>query len=326
MVAITPTDSIAADIGGSIGFAANGTLAGYPTGSIAGRRENATAGNYSSYMQFTTSTSGGSVQERMRIDASGNVGIGVTPSTILHVKSAAPIFRLETIGTVTTGGSAYNSIRDSTGSDVFINGFAGLANCYQFGTIFTNGFMRFLTGNQVEAMRIDSSGNLLVGTTTTFNSGKIASSFDSAANVGIALKQTNANNSGTFLNFAQSGTTIGTITGNATNTAYNTSSDYRLKENVQPMVGALEKVSQLKPVTYAWKVDGSDGQGFIAHELQAIVPHCVTGEKDAVDKDGKPKYQGIDTSFLVATLTAAIQELKAIIDTQQIQINSLLGL
>jgi squalene cyclase len=56
------------------------------------------------------------------------------------------------------------------------------------------------------------------------------------------------------------------------------------------------------------------GQGFIAHELQSVVPDCVTGEKDAVDKEGNPVYQGIDTSFLVATLVAAIQELKAEVD------------
>jgi hypothetical protein len=91
------------------------------------------------------------------------------------------------------------------------------------------------------------------------------------------------------------------------------------------MTGALDKVVLLKPVTYKWIVDGSDGQGFIAHELAEVCPHAVTGEKDAVDKYGIPVYQGIDTSFLVATLTAAIQELKAIIDTQQEQINSLLG-
>jgi hypothetical protein len=77
------------------------------------------------------------------------------------------------------------------------------------------------------------------------------------------------------------------------------------------MTGALTKVAQLKPVTYTWKADGSDGQGFIAHELQAVVPDCVTGTKDAVDKDGKPQHQGVDTSFLVATLVAAIQELTA---------------
>ena len=97
------------------------------------------------------------------------------------------------------------------------------------------------------------------------------------------------------------------------------------------MTGALDKVALLKPVTYKWNVDGADGQGFIAHELAEVVPDCVTGEKDAVetytDEDGneatRPVHQGIDTSFLVATLTAAIQELKAIIDTQAAQIAAL---
>ena len=79
------------------------------------------------------------------------------------------------------------------------------------------------------------------------------------------------------------------------------------------MVGALDKIAQLNPVTYTWKSDGSDGQGFIAHELQAVVPDCVTGEKDAVDADGKPQHQGIDTSFLVATLVKAVQEQQTII-------------
>ena len=91
------------------------------------------------------------------------------------------------------------------------------------------------------------------------------------------------------------------------------------------MTGALAKVTQLKPVTYKWKADGSDGEGFIAHELAEVCPHAVNGEKDAVDDDGNPKYQGIDTSHLVATLTAAIQELKAIVDAQAIEIAELKG-
>jgi hypothetical protein len=80
------------------------------------------------------------------------------------------------------------------------------------------------------------------------------------------------------------------------------------------MTGALAKVALLKPCTYKWNCDGSDGQGFIAHELAEVVPQCVTGAKDAVDVNGKPQYQGIDVSFLVTTLTAAIQELKAEFD------------
>ena len=84
-----------------------------------------------------------------------------------------------------------------------------------------------------------------------------------------------------------------------------------------------DKVKELKPVTYKWKTNGSDGQGFIAHELQSVVPDCVVGTKDAVDKDGKPVYQGIDTSHLVATLTSAIQELSTLITAQQSTIQSL---
>jgi hypothetical protein len=87
------------------------------------------------------------------------------------------------------------------------------------------------------------------------------------------------------------------------------------------MKGALAKVAQLKPVTYKWKSDGSDGEGFIAHELAEVVAGCVSGEKDAVDAEGKPIYQGIDTSFLVATLVSAIQELKAEVDSLKAQLN-----
>jgi hypothetical protein len=68
--------------------------------------------------------------------------------------------------------------------------------------------------------------------------------------------------------------------------------------------------------------NGSDGQGFIAHELQAVVPDCVTGEKDAVDAEGNPQYQGVDTSFLVATLVKAVQELKAEVDSLKAQLEA----
>jgi hypothetical protein len=91
------------------------------------------------------------------------------------------------------------------------------------------------------------------------------------------------------------------------------------------MTGALAKVAQLKPVTYKWNADDSESQGFIAHELQEVVPECVTGEKDAVDAEGNPQYQGIDTSFLVATLTAAIQEQQAIITALTARVEALEG-
>jgi hypothetical protein len=102
---------------------------------------------------------------------------------------------------------------------------------------------------------------------------------------------------------------VGTISTNASATAYNTSSDYRLKENVAPIIGAAARILQLKPSRFNFIADPDHTvDGFIAHEAQAVVPECVTGEKDAVDDDGKPVYQGIDQSKLVPLLTAALQE------------------
>jgi hypothetical protein len=118
---------------------------------------------------------------------------------------------------------------------------------------------------------------------------------------------------------------VGSITTSGSATSFATSSDYRLKRDVQPMTGALAKVIALKPVTYKWKADGSDGEGFIAHELQAVIPNSVLGEKDDVNDDGSIKPQGVDTSFLVATLTAAIQEQQALIESLTTRLTALEG-
>jgi hypothetical protein len=101
----------------------------------------------------------------------------------------------------------------------------------------------------------------------------------------------------------------GSIFWNGSTVAYNTTSDYRLKENVTPYAGAIGKLSQLKPVTYNF-LDKPDTilEGFIAHEVQDVVPNAVSGVKDEVDSEGNPFYQGLDTSKLVPLLTAALQE------------------
>jgi hypothetical protein len=141
--------------------------------------------------------------------------------------------------------------------------------------------------------------------------------------IGMVYNNTDASGSSANIRFKNNGTTVGDITSTTSATSYNTSSDYRLKHDVQPMVNALAKISQLKPVTYKWNIDASVGQGFIAHELQEVFPDAVHGEKDAVEEDGSIKPQGIDTSFLVATLAASIQELKTIVDAQAAEIAEL---
>jgi hypothetical protein len=492
-------------IGNNSGVAATGTtntFIGESSGSgVTTGAKNTIIGRYSGSAAPISATgsnyivlSDGDGNVRQTIDSSGNVGIGTTsPSSILNVKSSAPIFRLETTGAVTSTGTAYNAIRDSSGSDVFTNGFLGLANCYQFGTTFANGFIRFLTGTATEAMRIDSSGNVGIGTsspstyqdsqgkvlvtgsspnwatiqsrgdgpsgagnlvsyggsystnpingariglaasggsgqqgqilfytkalddnttqplermrvdqsgnvgigTTTLNgklnvltatdsklifndgsttgnvrleavnnaysaykpletngsiqifatgatermridsngriqvngttvvdSARISVSADGANSTGVSIKALSTSCTlSTYWN--TSNTTVGSITTNGTTVAYNITSDYRLKQDVVPMTGALAKVALLKPVTYKWKSDGSDAEGFIAHELAEVCPAAVHGAKDAVDADGKPKYQGIDVSFLVATLTAAIQEQQVLITSLTTRIATL---
>jgi hypothetical protein len=187
---------------------------------------------------------------------------------------------------------------------------------------YASNYMTFAT-DSTERMRITSGGNVLIGCTAVPSAsveGKRikAGSGETTSSSGSS---TSAYSHWTFIN---GNGDVGNIQTNGSATAYNTSSDYRLKENIAPMTGALATVAQLKPVTYDWKAGGSS-QGFIAHELQAVVPDAVSGEKDAVDAEGNPIHQGIDTSFLVATLTAAIQELKATVDAQAARIAELEG-
>jgi hypothetical protein len=175
-------------------------------------------------------------------------------------------------------------------------------------------------------MRIDSDGNLLVNQTALNGAGKIEVSYDRASSWGMQIRNTTGTTAATtYIAFKYVNTQTGYIESSGSTTSYITTSDYRLKENVAPMTGALEKVAALKPCTYTWKTGGAAGEGFIAHELQEVCPSAVSGVKDAIDEDGSIKPQGIDTSFLVATLTAAIQELKAIVDAQGAEIAALKG-
>jgi hypothetical protein len=133
-------------------------------------------------------------------------------------------------------------------------------------------------------------------------------------------------NAGTHahINFLQNGTSVGTITSAGSTTSYSTSSDYRLKDNISPLTGAIDRINDLQVHRFNFISDPARTvDGFIAHEAQAVVPECVTGEKDAVDDDGNPIYQGIDQSKLVPLLTAALQEAIGRIETLEAEVTAL---
>jgi len=240
--------------------------------------------------------------ERVRVDSSGNVGIGGTPVKTLSVLPTS-IRRMDFY------------VRNPGTDDALVIRSQHATNNNIRDMILEGSFLRFFTGadsgsSGSESMRIDSSGYLLINQTSNVTSSYLQIK---GAQPAISCESTSTGSVSQVL-FRNPNGQVGSIGTSGTSTSYNTSSDYRLKENIAPMTGALAKVAALNPVTYNWKVDGSAGQGFIAHELQAVVPDCVTGEKDAVDAEGKPQYQGVDTSFLVATLTAAIKEQQALIE------------
>lgn len=266
----------------------------------------------SAALAFSTRNSA-TTAERMRLDSSGKLLLGVTSGTGLSNGDFA-MGNGKSIRFRNAADSAYISAFEFTSANGLNIGTGGSLSTITFG----------ISGIG-EAGRFDTSGNLLVGKTnsTGVNAGVVLNPTG-----GFILTRTGTSASDQVIFYrgtAGSEVYVGTITTTGTATSYVTSSDYRLKNTIAPMTGALAKVAALKPVTYKWNADGSDGEGFIAHELAEVVPQCVTGEKDAVDENGNPKYQGIDTSFLVATLTAAIQEQQAIIQSLTARITALEG-
>ena len=289
-----------------------GNNGGYSFGARIQAIRDTSAGGYALAFGTTTNNAaeGSAPTERMRIDSSGNVGIG----------TSSPLAKLQTNstdGTIaifrTTSGANNSRLNIDISDSAATAGFA-------VGGASTFPALTFANGGS-ERMRIDSSGYLLINQTSNVTSSYLQIK---GAQPAISCESTSTGSVSQVL-FRNPNGQVGSIGTSGSSTSYNTSSDYRLKQDIVPMTGALATVAQLKPVTYKWKVDGSGGQGFIAHELQEVCPDAVTGSKDAVDENGKPEYQGIDTSFLVATLTAAIQEQQALITSLTARVAALEG-
>ena len=257
----------------------------------------------------TIASSGGNISmatngaTAITVDTSQNVGIGTTSPTdtigfgrCLDIRSS-------------TGAGIYLRDSDDTTNDTFA---IGRDNADSYLNSASGNILFFNAGS--ERMRIDSSGRLGVANSSPDANYQMTVGVTSSDIRAAAKFNRGTTSNTTCLAFANPNGVVGTVNTNGSATSYNTSSDYRLKESIAPMTGALDKVALLKPCTYKWKVDGSGGQGFIAHELQEVVEGCVTGEKDG------EQMQGVDYGKLTPILTAALQEAIAKIETLEARI------
>ena len=280
------------------------------------------------------------------IDASENVGIGVTPETWT-------VFKVLQLG-------GESVIRANTASN---EDFAVGRNMYYDGSwkrINTAHAQEYLQDNSgkhlfrvaasgsadsaitwTTAMTIDNTGNVNTGSSTATQGTLNAKGYEKKA-----CDFRRYNSTGEVVHFEYNDGTVGSISVTGSNTAYNTSSDYRLKELDVPMEGSIDRLKLLRPINFAWKADGSRVDGFFAHEAQEVVPEAVTGTKDAMmDEeyevtpavmDGEtvvteavmgtrsvPDYQGIDQSKLVPLLVASLQEAVAKIEALEARVTAL---
>ena len=252
--------------------------------------------------------------EKMRIDSNGNVGIGT--SSISE--------KLEVVG-----GDANGTVRISaneTDSCFLTIGASTTETRIVSSSYGSFGHLTFYTGG-AHRMRIQSSGNVLIGKTSAgVNTAGLELNpvglVQATRDGNLPLLANRLNSDGTIVSIRRDNVQRGSISVSGSTTSFNTTSDYRLKENVVDMTGALDRIEQLQPKRFNFISNAETTvDGFIAHEVQSIIPEAITGEKDAVDDEGNPEYQGIDQSKIVPLLVGAIKELKAEIETLKSQIN-----
>ena len=265
------------------------------------------SGDTTGSLVFKTNDTGSGGTTAVTIDTSQNVGIGTTsPIYKLNVKQP----NNTSIGSLL---GVTSSADDSSLSLGYRSDIGGMIVSATYGSTGSYQPIYFRTSDANRAI-IDTSGNLLINRTNLYNSEKFGVTYSSNTGACAVFNDTNPQSGNTFLQFRNGGTLAGSITSNGTTTmTYGSASDYRLKKDIVLMTGALSKIALLKPRVGKWIADDSEFQGFIAHELQEVFADAVVGEKDKVDAEGNPEYQMIDTgsASLIATLTAAIQELKA---------------
>ena len=293
----------------------------------------------SSEVAFKLPNADGSANQVLKTDGSGNLGW----SSVVEDSSGKVLIGTTTAGDgglhqLTIGDSSHTGITlrggtSSNGNIYFADGTSGTDE-YRGYIQYNHSSNHLLFGtNASTRMLIDSSGNKIMDSTFDVNSTSSRRSYFTST--GQQVHSRNAHES--YIVFTKlDQTTVGSITRGTTTTAYNTTSDYRLKENVTGISDGITRLKTLKPSRFNFKADAKTTvDGFLAHEVSSIVPEAIEGEKDALitqamldsgalqGKVGDPLYQQIDQSKLVPLLTAALQEAITKIETLETKVAAL---
>jgi len=314
---------------------------------------NSLTGNKFAIIRSTNATTDPSLGNSGAI-TSGTADFVITNTGDIGIGTSSPSGKLYVAGSNTTSfgdrASATLVLNNASGVDANrvnsilfggelsdTNSAAGIAFKYTDSSGNGNGAILFATRNvttdtaPTERLRIESSGSVLMGK-TSLSTSTIGFQFDvanqkiaSGANGGATAFFNRNGDNGTVVQIARDGAEKGGISVTTTAVAYNTTSDYRLKSNLEPISNGINRIKQLPVYRFNWVADesGNKVDGFVAHEAQSIVPESVTGEKDAVDAEGKPIYQGIDQSKIVPLLTAALKEAIAKIEALETKVATL---
>ena len=303
-----------------------------------------TGANVNGYLNITGDTTFSGVGQRILGDFSN---VTLASRTAFQDKTANSVTGINILpnGTATESAlTVFNNSNAANSSYGSINGNATLVRIISAATGSGTALpLTFSTGaGGTEAARIDTSQNFLIGRTSLSNNisnvkgvsivndGRIITEQDyNTAGIPTAglFTQNIFNSSGNVTNmvFYRNGTSVGTIVTTASATAYNTSSDYRLKSNTQPLTGSGAFIDALKPKTWTWIINGEPGIGFIAHEVAEVAPSTVFGEKDAVNEDGTPNHQAMEygSAEFIAHIIAELQDLRRRFAELQTEVNNL---
>jgi hypothetical protein len=303
-----------------------------------------TGANVNGYLNITGDTTFSGVGQRILGDFSN---VTLASRTAFQDKTANSVTGINILpnGTATESAlTVFNNSNAANSSYGSINGNATLVRIISAATGSGTALpLTFSTGaGGTEAARIDTGQNFLIGRTSLSNNISNVKGV-SIVNDGRIITEQNYNTAGiptaglftqnifnssgnvTNMVFYRNGTSVGTIVTTASATAYNTSSDYRLKSNTQPLTGSGAFIDALKPKTWTWIINGEPGIGFIAHEVAEVAPSTVFGEKDAVNEDGTPNHQAMEygSAEFIAHIIAELQDLRRRFAELQTEVNNL---